>query len=206
MIFSKRIAWLIMLVVGFALLFDYFMTVPGLAPVALFLQKLASILAAFALGLGAISLFRLHIPSILKRTKGEWYFSAWMIFVLAITAVVGVFGTANHPIFQWIFSNVLLPLDATLFALLGFFIISAAFRAFRARTLDTTVLLLAGAAVMLMNMPIGGAIWSGLPVIGAWVRDIPAVGGYRGIVIALTVGLVAYSLRVIMGYEKALGE
>lgn len=203
--FAKSIASLILLVAGFAVIFDYFISVPGLAEVAQFLQVIATILAAFALGIGAVSLFRVHLPRITKRGT-EWYLSAWMLIVLAIVALVGVFGTTNHPVFAWMYSNMILPLDATLFSLLGFFIISAAYRAFRARTFDATVLLLAGAAVMLMNMPIGGAMWSGFPVIGAWVRNIPAVAGYRGIYLALVVGLVAYSLRVMIGYEKPLGD
>jgi len=203
--FVKAVASLILLVAGFVVLFDYFIRVPGLEEFALFLQVIATVLAAFALGIGAVSLFRVHVPRVMKRGT-DWYLSAWMLIVLVVVAVVGVFGTTSHPVFKWIYSNMILPLDATLFSLLGFFIVSAAFRAFRARTLDATVLLLAGAAVMLLNMPVGGAIWSGFPVIGTWVRDIPAVAGYRGIYLALAVGLVAYSLRLMIGYEKPLGE
>jgi hypothetical protein len=205
MSFGKNIASLILLVAGFAVIFDYFINVPGLSDIANFLQILATVLAAFALGLGAVSLFRVHFPRVTRRGS-EWYLSAWMLIVLGIVAVVGVFGTTNHPIFKWMYSNMILPLDATLFSLLGFFIISAAYRAFRARTLDATVLLLAGAAVMLMNMPVGAVMWSGFPVIGGWVRDIAGVAGYRGIYLALVIGLVAYSLRVMIGYERPLGD
>jgi len=203
---SKRITSLILLIAGFAVIFDYFVVSPELAALSLFLMKLATVLAAFALGIAAVSLFRLHVPIIMKRVKGEWYYSAWMIFVLAMTAIIGVFGGTGHEWFQWLFTNIFSPLGATMFAMLGFFIISAAYRAFRARTLDTTVLLLVGALIMLMNMPMGAVIWSEFPVIGAWLRDIPAVAGYRGVMIALAVGVVAYSIRVLIGYEKTTGE
>jgi hypothetical protein len=204
-IISKRITSLIMLIVGLIVLLDYFIENPGLAAVSLFLMKLAAILVAFSLGVAAVGIFRLHVPIVLKRVKGEWYFSAWMLFILTLTALIGVFGGVDHPAFQWLYSNIYLPLSSTMFAMLGFFIISAAYRAFRARGLDATVLLLTGVLVMLMNMPLGGAIWSGFPIIGTWLRDIPAMAGYRGVTLALTIGLVAYSIRVIIGYEKPMG-
>lgn len=203
---GKRITALIMLIAGFAVIFDYFIVVPELATVSLFLMKLATVLAAFAIGVAAASLFRLHIPIILKRVKGEWYFSAWMIFVMAVTAIIGVFGGTSHEWFQWIFTNIFSPLSATMFAMLGFFIISAAYRAFRARTLDTTILLLTGAFIMLMNMPLGAAVWSQFPVIGTWLRDIPAMAGYRGVMLALAIGVSAYSIRLLIGHEKPTGE
>jgi len=204
-IISKKITFLIMLITGLIVLLDYFIENPELAAGSLFLMKLAAILVAFSLGVAAVGIFRLHVPIVLKRVKGEWYFSAWMLFVIVLTTLIGVFGGVDHPAFQWIFSNIFLPLSSTMFAMLGFFIISAAYRAFRARGLDATVLLLTGVLVMLMNMPLGGAIWSGFPIIGTWLRDIPAMAGYRGVTLALTIGLVAYSIRVIIGYEKPMG-
>ena len=44
---------------------------------------------------------------------------------------------------------------------------------------------------MLQVAPIGGAVWSGFPIIGQWIMDIPTTGGYRGIMITAAFGLIA---------------
>jgi len=198
----RRIEFLIILIAGFVVTLDYFIVSPEWAYLSSFIQRLATILAAFALGIGAVTLLRLHIPIVQKRVPGKWYLSAWLVFVMCVTAIIGVLGGLEHPAFQWIFANVYLPLSATMFALLGFFIISASFRAFRARNLDAIVLLVTAAFIMLMNMPLGQIIWSGFPVIGEWFRDVAAVAGTRGITVALAIGVVVYCIRIFLGVER----
>lgn len=202
---SRRIIVFTLSIVGFMTLLEYFIVFPELSAITLFFMKVATILAAFAIGVAAVGVFRLHASIVAKKVKGEWYFSAWLLFVMILTAAIGIFGGVDHPAFQWIFSNIFMPLSSTMFAMLGFFIITAAYRAFRARTLDSIILLLTGVLIMLMNMPMGGAIWSGFPIIGTWLRDIPAMAGFRGVMLALTIGLVAYGIRVLIGYEKPTG-
>ena len=199
---SKIITVIIYIIVGFTVLVDYYIVVPELTTFSTFFINLATVLTAFTIGLAALGLFRFHIPKILNRVEGEWYFSAWMVFVIIITTLSGVIGGGDNLIFQWIFNNIFSPLGATMFAMLGFFIVSAAYRVFRARSLDASILLLSGILVMLMNMPMGEFIWSYFPVIGTWVRGIPAMAGSRGISIALAVGGAAYSIRILIGYEK----
>ena len=66
----------------------------------------------------------------------------------------------KSPIFVWLFNYVQVPMDATMFSLLAFFIASAAYRAFRARTLEATLLLAAALIVMIGNAPVGDLIWN----------------------------------------------
>lgn len=115
---------------------------------------------------------------------------------------LGVLGGIKNPGFDWIFNYVFTPLGATIFSLLGFYIVSASYRAFRVRSLESGVLLVAAAMVMLMNAPIGEVIWTGFPVIGTWIRDIPGLAGQRGTAVALAVGVSVFSLRVLLGLER----
>ena len=74
--------------------------------------------------------------------------------------VIGVpFGPQNT-VFEWLYTNIQVPMDATMFSLLAFFIASAAFRAFRARTFEASLLLITALIVMMGNVPVGDLIWN----------------------------------------------
>ena len=60
--------------------------------------------------------------------------------------------------FYWMFDNVYLPLGATMFALLAFFVASASYRAFKIRNFEATLLLISGVLLMIGRVPIGHII------------------------------------------------
>ena len=67
-------------------------------------------------------------------------------------AAIGVPFGMKHPAFEWLFNNLQVPMGATMFSLLAFFIASAAFRAFRARNTEATLLLVTALIVMMGNV------------------------------------------------------
>ena len=93
-----------------------------------------------------------------------------------------------------------------MFALLAFYIASAAFRAFRARNAEATVLLVAACIVMVARVPMG----ENLPLVGEklpqfmnWIMDVPNIAARRSIFIGAALGAVATGLRVILGVERS---
>jgi hypothetical protein len=105
--------------------------------------------------------------------------------------------------FKWLFDNVMVPLDATMFALLAFFMASAAYRTFRARTPEATVLLLVAVIVMLGRVPVGEMITHNMPKISEWFMMWPTVAAKRGILFGVALGSIATSLRIILGIERS---
>ncbi|NLJ36543.1 MAG: hypothetical protein GX358_10000 [candidate division WS1 bacterium] len=180
------------------------------------LLEWARIIGAFALVLGLGSLFRTHWDKIRRRRRGEWPYSIVTLasFVLMVWAGLvygngeGSVGTRllaveEGTLFQWLFDNVEVPLDATMFALLSFFIASAAYRTFRARNLEATLLLITAVIVMLGRVPLGEMMHERMPGLYEWIMQYPAVAGKRGILFGVALGSIATSLRIILGIERS---
>ena len=105
--------------------------------------------------------------------------------------------------FNWMFQYVQVPADATMFSILAFFIASAAYRTFRARTPEAAILLVSAIIVMLGRVPIGAAISDIFPLLSGWLMDVPNLAAKRGILLGVSLGMVATSLRIIFGIERS---
>jgi len=188
-------------IVGGLMIFEYFFAVKETAAVSSTIQKWAIIISTFALGLGIITAFRVHLSHVKKRTKGQWFFSAWLMGFFVLLTVIGLWNT-KFVVYDWTFKNVYVALSTTLYAITGFYIFSAAYRAFRVRNIEAAILIVSGALILLRNAPIGEAIWKGFPILGEWVLMKGQVGGMRTLTFVAAVGLVAFGIRTLLGMER----
>ncbi|MCR6624258.1 MAG: hypothetical protein NDF58_06790 [archaeon YNP-LCB-024-027] len=187
-------------------LFAYFFNVPTVIDWVTWLQTFATHISYFATWLGFLTAARVHIYNIQRRTPGVWYFSIVMFasclipFLAALPEIAKP--SITNQVYQWPFNWVYTPLGAALYATTGFYIFSAAYRAFRARSFEATILLVAGCLVMLGNAPIGEVIWGGIPYINDWLQMTGQTPGMRALNITAALGIVYFGLRVAVGAEK----
>ena len=167
------------------------------------------ILSAGAFLLGLINLVQVNLPKVRQKAQ-DWQYKAIMLIALLGTLVIGFSGGADRLksgySYKWFFDYVFVPLNATMFALLAFYIASAAFRAFRARNFEATILLSAAILVMIAMVPVGEQ----LPIIGEpivqikdWIMSVPNNAARRAIFIGAAIGAVTTGLRVILGLERS---
>jgi uncharacterized membrane protein len=164
------------------------------------------IVSAFAVGLASVNLFRIH-GDIVARKRPGWFNSITLLAAIIIFAIIGIAARFGAGLFfsqlnQNLYDNIISPLGAAMFAILAFYIASAAYRAFRMRNLEASVMLIAAILVMLGRAPIGELIWNRFPAIANWLVDIPNTVGQRAIMIGAAIGGFATSLRILLGIER----
>jgi hypothetical protein len=157
----------------------------------------------FAMLLGVLSLTMMHSNKI--KTRGpKWQYSYFFFGSFIITCLAGfIGGIQKGSLFMWMFENVQMPMSATMFSLLAFYMASAAYKAFRARSPEATVLLVAAIVVMLAQVPLRVQISKHLPSISQWILDVPNLASKRGIMLGVGLGSVATSLKILLGIERS---
>jgi hypothetical protein len=199
--------------IGIFMILSFFVPHQLVSVPADFLQQCAVIVVAFGYVLGSANAFKVNFEGIARRQSG-WPYKIVLVVSLIATVVVGLVEGRNwqDPASRsiWIYDHIYAPMNATMFALLAFFIASAAFRAFRIRTFEAGLLAAAALIVMLGRVPIGDYIthvlpwkWAQLSVAQQWIMDNPQNAAKRAILMGAAMGVMATGLRVILGIERS---
>lgn len=161
-------------------------------------------LSAFILFVAAASLLYNHLRRI-KRRERRWGYSAVTVLSAAAMIVAGmVDGVQEGSLFQTWFYYLLSPIEATMFSLLAFFVASAAFRAFRARTVGATLLLGSAFVVMLGLMPVAEDLFPPLADISAFLLKYPNTAAKRAILIGVALGAISVAIKTILGIDRTV--
>lgn len=200
----------------------------------------ANIIGGTLIGLGVYSLLRIHVRRIFKQQR-DWGYSA---VLLGSLVAMTFFGYADWvarqspaggrlsfiPDSSWglvqygrdlLFDGLLQQMDAAMFSVVSFYILSAAYRAFRARSVEATILLITALIVMLSFMGLAEHAWNGvvgskdpnafgnnfrLTEIAKWLKDNVQTPSIRGIDFGVGVGLMAMALRLWLSLESMGAE
>ena len=209
---KRELPLLVTAVIGLFMILSFFVPHHLVGVPADFLQQCAVIVVAFGYVLGGASALRANLEGIAKR-QPDWPYKLVLVLSLVVTVVVGILdgrrwqdtGTTSMFLYNQMYS----PMQGTMFSLLAFFIASAAFRAFRIRTLEAGLLAAAALIVMLGRVPVGDAITSWLPesarmsAVQDWIMNVPQNAAKRAILMGAAMGVMATGLRVILGIERS---
>ncbi len=162
--------------------------------------------------LAYISFYRAHTMRIRKKAPA-WQYSLVAIGISLLMIFFGfIQGTETGTFFSNMYFYVLVSIEGTMFSLLAFYISSAAYRAFRARSAQATALLIAAIIVMLGRIPLGEQlsfwklIWSNAPSftdIANWILNIPNMAAKRAMNLGIGLGIMMLSLKIVLGIERS---
>jgi len=163
----------------------------------------ATVVYSFSLILGSISLWRGHWQRVSGR-RANWIYSAVLLLSLLGITALGVWKGVDEtsPVGQ-IYNAINAPLASTMFSLLAFVIASAAFRAFRARSVEATLLLATAVVMMIGRVSLGEVISPHLPGFTEWLLDVPNLAAKRAIAIGVGLGAISTALKLIFGIERS---
>ena len=231
---KRTIPLLIAATTGFVLIVAYF--VPPMQSWSEQVSVWFDILAAVAFVLGGANLMKIHLKRISDQTRGWGYSVVLVVSFLATLFVglgkIGVNPATQFPDFAWsgpyrqngspfwvLFEYVFTPLNSTMFALVAFYIASAAFRAFRAKNVEA-ILLLGTAFIVLLGRTFAGialtswidpAVWSGFQYftglrienLTVYIMAVFNTVGNRAIMIGIALGVVSTSLKILLGLDRS---
>ncbi|MDA1008092.1 MAG: hypothetical protein O2800_03685 [Planctomycetota bacterium] len=224
---NRQIALLVTLVSGVLMVLSGF-----LIPTQSWAEDVAewfNVLASIAFVLGAANLAKIHLSKISSRDEG-WGFSAVTLIAFVATLAIGFLKIGVAPLetaplvsmsgekdgegsaFWWLYTFVMSPITATMFSLLAFYVASAAFRAFRAKNVEATLLLVA-AFIVLLGRTFAGVVLTGwipdslsflrLENLSTIIFEVFASAGNRAIIIGIALGVAATSLKIILGIDRS---
>ena len=199
-------------VIGLFMILSFFVPHHLVSVPSDYLQQCAVIVVAFGYVLGGANALRVNLQGI-ARKQPDWAYKLVLVVALVATVIVGLVDgrrwqdpdTASMFLYNQVYS----PMQGTMFSLLAFFIASAAFRAFRIRTVEAGLLAAAALIVMLGRVPVGDAITAWLPeqvrlsAIQDWIMNVPQNAAKRAILMGAAMGVMATGLRVILGIERS---
>lgn len=201
----REVPLVLTFVFGMFFILDFF--VPILNVVSQELRQWAIIIIAFAYIPGLLNVVRYHGKRISGRRQ-DWLYSIvallgafYMILWGFLPASLG--GSDSGAAFLWGFDHVYVPLQATMFSLLAFFIASAAFRAFRVKTVEASLLAIAAIVIMIGRPTLGSVMWSEFPEFIEWIMNVLQNVGKRGILIGAALGAIATGLKIVLGIERS---
>jgi hypothetical protein len=173
---------------------------------------------SFLIGLGLINLLIVHGRNILKAQKG--YYNSVALFAGLLMMLGSVLWQSYAAKSQLaanvqtvLFFGFFAAMKATVFSILAFYIVSAAYRAFRVKTFEASIMMVAAVLVMLGQIPVGTWLTQGihsesklaflrLENINTWIQLIPGTGASRGVLLGVAVGSLAITLRLWLSLEK----
>ena len=186
------------------------------------------IVSSFAILLGQISLISANINRVAEKSQNWQYYLAGLISFAVMVTVGLLWGMENTPgilgqgagitaklgskPFDYIFEYAYMPLSSTMFALLAFYIASAAYRAFIIRNFESNLLMITAVIVILGRTSFATALTSWvpksltllhLPELTDFIMQYPNTAAQRAIMISAALGVIGSSLRIILGIERS---
>jgi len=200
---KRDIPLAITFLIGVIAIGEYYTGIEAITSTFTVIKNWGIVLQGFALGLGAVNLIRVHGSRISSRTRDDWMFSGWLLFMMVTFIFFGL-STGQYDqgtTYNWLYNALYLPLGSTMYSSLAFYMAYGAYKVLRARNLDSALLFITAVLVILGNTPLFPTIYPGFFYMREWIFGPIVSGAYRGIRIGIGMGAVVIGIKTLLGME-----
>lgn len=104
-------------------------------------------------------------------------------------------------LYLFCFDGLFNPLVISMFSLLGFYIATASFSAFKIKSFESFLMMFSALIVILGQVPFGVKIWNGFPALRMWLLRVPSSGAFRAISLGAFIAGLVMALRMWFSLE-----
>jgi hypothetical protein len=168
----------------------------------------AVIIAGMAVLVGVFNLAAVHMEKFRARQKGGGYGILLVVSLLVTFFGLGVWLGPNSPGMQIAVNAIIIPVEASLMAILAVTLIYASIRLLRRRLDVMSVVFLVVTVIFLMLMmptPFGPILGDQGTQLAINFLGMFSGGGARGLLIGIALGTLLTGLRVLLGADRPYG-
>jgi lysylphosphatidylglycerol synthetase-like protein (DUF2156 family) len=201
----RQLPIFIVFLTGLIMVLQYFSPHPFSEFLFTYANDFVIVIGILALPIGIFSLLRNTVAKV-RTDPGERIYSLAMIggfLVMVLSGLRRENTEGSGTLYTNLFQYALVPAQATLFSMLAFYIASAAYRAFRVRTVLAGILLVTAFVVMLRLIPLPEPLSSWNSALVRWILAVPNMASKRAIIIGVALGAISYSMKILLGIERS---
>jgi hypothetical protein len=191
----------LVIVVGVLLLADLLVVNRSLGELASLVVD-AAILVAAGAALAGVASLAIRRAGDLWRRRGDPVGASLVLLGIAAILVAGLrpgSSGATDPAVGWLLAALMVPIAATLFGLLFVTTLAAAGRSAQEGGREAIVLVAAAVTVLVLLLPLGGALGAWTAGAAEWTLDLPIGAVMRGVLIGVAILAAVFAARTLLG-------
>ena len=207
--FLKRdVPLMLIIVMALPNIIGRFVADPLLATINMRIGQWSSVISMLGWGLSAVYLFQGEYANMKQNPSfvSRWNFIVLVAFSLILAGVYAMYGSLNSPEYVFWYRGFYSPQSRAFYGLMFLYLGSASYRMLRARSAESTVLMLAGLIYVMRSASIFTEYMPWTMDAGEWIMNYPNTAATTAASISATFGQMLIAVRQMLGRERTAIE
>lgn len=207
--FLKRdVPLMLIIVMALPNLIGRFVSDPLISTINMRIGQWSSVISMLGWGLSAVYLFQGEYANMKQNPSfiSRWNFIVLVGFSVILAGVYAMYGSLNSPEYVFWYRGFYSPQSRAFYGLMFLYLGSASYRMLRARSAESTVLMLAGLIYIMRSASLFNLYLPWTMDVGEWIMDYPNTAATTAAMISATFGQMLIAVRQMLGRERTAIE